>query len=267
MSIRIISNILVLGSLCLALNLSRQAKIVHSVPTSPAPINAKLLIPEKALLGEYCIYHMLGSQNLELKRDHRFSYRSHGRQGRIIKDQGTWEMQGDILVLHPELKASRYLSVRLIPLIWEKELYLVDENEMSTFCHYRFIKDPFGIWGHFGKALPEKSKARNFIPQRFRHFLEHDAIHVRVASVDSEKVATLVGADVARLQPGMHLCWRDGKGSGKCELRITEVGPEFAKARQVAITSKYDTRVRPGEIFTTGGGGNIPVGTGMVEEE
>lgn len=266
MSIRTISNILVLGSLCLTLNLSRQAKLALPASNPSAPVTASPSISEGLLIGKYSLSKFFDEEHLELKPGHRFSYEETVCNGVFSTNQGTWEQQGDTVILHPENNSSKSLNLRFIPVTWKGQLFLIDENEMPSFCHSRFSRDSFGDYGHYIRKLSPGSKIHIPIPHQFQDFLEHGAVVVRVASVDSEKIATLEGASVTRLQPGMHLCWKGSRGSGKCELRITEVGPDFARARQVSIYSPYDSRVRPGELFTTGGGRDTPVGTSRIDE-
>lgn len=269
MAIRTVGNILVLGVLCLTLYKGSKTTHPQSLQLPQPPVRDHF--PDSALEGEYSMKVGWGGQFLTLHPGRRFTYKLTGCIGGY-NNQGSWEQKEDTIVLHPEDRTSighESLNLRFIPIQIEDRLYLVDENEMPSFCHSLYSKsDQEDItWYHFNKNIGEApSRIIAAIPSQYRDFVKKGEIVVRVRHIDENSMVTLEGQDITRLQPGMHLCWRTTEGGWKRELRILDVHQGFARARQISLHEKHEDKVRPYDLFTTGVDHMSPAGTGMARE-
>lgn len=271
MSIRAISNLFVFWALGLTLHLNHVRQIPPApISALPATVATHPLILEKLLLGEYFDGGGFGGHYLELKPNHRFSYRLQACVGIASRNQGTWQIQGEVVVLTPEDRTSighEWLHLKMIPVTWKNKLYLVDENEMPSFCHTLYTGAPDGVNGHYERELPLNSDTSLSIPQRFHDFAAHGEVVTRVSSVDGKGIVTLEGTEVSRLKPGMHLCWRQPEGGWKRELRVLDVQQSSARAQQISLHEEHEDRVRPYDLFTTGVGYTSPASTGQPHGE
>jgi hypothetical protein len=93
-------------------------------PVKPESSAAAILgFDSKAIPGKYYFGNGHGvSCSLELSKDHRFTYSWHGCEGEYDRNKGSWELQGDVVVVHPEMPNKHEgftgLNLRYIPVTW-----------------------------------------------------------------------------------------------------------------------------------------------------
>ncbi len=242
------------------------------VPPAPAAARvskAKLLFDESELAGKYYFGDGLGVNcSLELRINHRFDFHWHGCEGEYDRNQGTWALDGDVMVLKPErpnrCEGFRGMSVRLVPVQWGRRYLLIDENEMCGFWTSAAWKAPPTeehvhdyIKVAAGGAAPVR--ARPLIPERYREFYQRGAIEAKVVRINSDGTVTLNKGSRNRLKPGLLMAIVEYE---PINLEVVTVSEREAVAKLFYFwnSSRW---VRVGDQFTTGGEWNRPRGTGF----
>jgi len=235
------------------------------------------------LPGTYYQPHgRVGGSTLELAADRRFSVVERCSGQEIDRDQGTWGLEGDTLVLQPERAADRGrgggVDVRYLPVKWGNRLLLIDENGMPGFCADVRGESPHRCAGSYVKrADPEANPGEGepLIPDRFREFYEKGPVRARVAAIGDDGTLTLDQGAADRLRPGMRMAlWRPEsidpvtgvprhlRWGEWIELIVESVGERDAVAR-VHYFRNSERRVQVGDQFTTGERWFSVAGTGV----
>jgi hypothetical protein len=174
-----------------------------------------LLFSPEELPGEYFWNDIDTGGRLTLTAGHRFDV-SEGGIGYGERNQGTWRLAGDRLLLQPERRKrsdqTYGRSTHFVPVKWDKRLYLVEENGMPAFCvevanpsgrslYQRYVTFPaqylkrpadkpnvFEIEKLYPPLPPD---SHPLIPARYRPFYERGPVHALVTRVSvSERPTT-----------------------------------------------------------------------------
>lgn len=107
-----------------------------SASLAPAP---QLLFSASELPGRYYLGDGLGVNcRLSLEVNGRFSFCWTGCLGEYDRNEGSWTLEGDRLLMKPEKPNRREgfegMNLRFMPVKWHDRVLLIDENEMPGFC-------------------------------------------------------------------------------------------------------------------------------------
>jgi hypothetical protein len=247
---------------------------LNPVPAAPAPASHLTLslwgVPETDLCGEYYLGDGLGVNcSLTLGSDHRFTFRWRGCLGEYDRNEGRWELSGDVVTMQPERPNKREgfegMNVRFVPIVSGTRLFLVDENETPGFCAAAGRGDlPSGDRIHGNDyikrtvgLLPSLSD-KPVIPERFVEFYEKGPVVAKVIWLGPGGRVTLNKGSADRLRVGMLLGLNRFDG---IEVKVTEVQEREATG-DVFYYWNSDREVKVGDEFTTGSYWHRPWGTG-----
>ena len=124
-----------------AILISTTGSCSRSDRVSPQVRPTALRFDKKDLPGEYQGGGTgvgLDDRHLTLEPSGRFTFKSYCCFGEYNSNLGTWSLDGDLVLLHPE-KPNKHevfsaMNVRFVPVKWGKGIYLVDEYEMPGFA-------------------------------------------------------------------------------------------------------------------------------------
>ncbi len=222
------------------------------------------------LAGRYHFGAIRGmQQELQLLKNHRFTYILDGCQGVYAHASGTWQQKNGSLLLVPKppydpIKSG--LNLRFIPVTWGQRLYLIDENQLPGFCaatqqktwdlHNRYISS-MDFARHEGRLLP-KIQGIPQIPMVFREFLTQGEIIATVTAATANDGILLRENGPSRLKLGMRLCLnRDGNAPN-----VIVVSTDSAGVYVKPLPTPYrQTPIHKGDVFTTGSYRYRPEGT------
>jgi len=240
----------------------------------PAPeAGPRLLFAAADLPGSYYLGDGLGVNcRLVIEANGRFTFRWTGCLGEYDRNQGSWTVEGDRLLMKPE-KANRCqgfngMNLRFIPVKWGARMVLVDEYEMPGFCvmakggwrpageyqhglDYARVQDP-ALEAPYAGEKP-------IIPERFREFYELGPIEAVVAQVNSDGSVLLKGTALRPLRPGLLLASSE---FGRVDLDVVSTSGLTGVARPI-YSWNSDRRPKAGDRFTTGDPWRRPRGTGF----
>jgi hypothetical protein len=242
----------------------------------PAPVAAaqgkRMLYNDANLLGTYYFGEGEGVNcRLTLSRDRKFTFKWNGCLGEYDHNQGTWSIDGDVIVLKPELPNRREgfkgMGVRFIPALWGRRVMLIEENEMPGFCAAA-TKDQAPTEEYVRGSdyvrltTTNDNHAKPVVPDRFAVFLR-GAIEATVLRVDKQGRAVLDKGSDDGVSRGMLLCQKDYVDGeyGGVDLLVLTVTKHQAIARCIYFFNS-NRFVKAGRRYTTGEGGPRPHGSG-----
>jgi hypothetical protein len=243
------------------------------------------LFDESEIPGTYYQSHGRSGRTLELFADRRFSTVERFCLGELDRDQGTWGLEGDTLVLEPERTDERSgrggVDVRFLPVKWGNRCLLIDEYGMPGFCAEAGGGSPpqwsVGIPNYMKQPAlaADPGEGEPLIPDRFREFYEKGPVRATIAAIGDAGMVTLHCGAADRLQPGMRMAFRQLDaidpaigffrtvgGPDRLELMVESVGEHEATARACYFWNSRRL-VQVGDEFTTGEKGFSVAGTGV----
>lgn len=243
------------------------------------------LFHESELPGTYYQSHGRGGSTLELFADRRFSAVERFCLGELDRDQGTWGLEGDTLVLEPERTNDRGgrggVGVRFCPVKWGNRCLLIDEYVMPGFCAEARGGSPprwsVGIPNYMKQPAltSDPGEGEPLIPDRFWEFYEKGPVRASIAATGDAGMVMLDRGAADRLQPGMRLAFRlleaidpttgffrTVGGPDRLELIVESIREHEATARACYFWNS-ERPVQVGDEFTTGEKGFSVAGTGV----
>jgi hypothetical protein len=252
---------------------SKQSPTPMPQVVSLVPVGSKLPFAESMVAGKYYFGDGLGVNcRLEVTNDHRFAFRWTGCLGEYDRNEGSWEILGDTLLLKTE-KQNKHegfegVNTRFAPIIWNQRLYLVDEYEAPGFCstlesersvggvrdelhgqHYVLHDDNFKV---------VLVKLANYVPERFKSFVGKKPIQCKVIELNKDGTVTLDKGSADGLRPALMLgpdFWYTG------DLEVLSVTPNRAIAKPGYFFNSVHL-IEKGDLYDTGGKWYQPHGTG-----
>jgi hypothetical protein len=214
------------------------------------------LFDESEIPGTYYQSHGRSGRTLELFADRRFSTVERFCLGELDRDQGTWGLEGDTLVLEPERTDERSgrggVDVRFLPVKWGNRCLLIDEYGMPGFCAEAGGGSPpqwsVGIPNYMKQPAlaADPGEGEPLIPDRFREFYEKGPVRATIAAIGDAGMVTL----------------HCGAADRRLELMVESVGEHEATARACYFWNSRRL-VQVGDEFTTGEKGFSVAGTGV----
>ena len=237
------------------------------LPTKTSAPSAKLLFPAERLIGIYYFGDGLGVNcTLELKKDHTFSFRWRGCLGEYDKNHGKWGLDGDVVVLDPELpneqRGFQGLNVRFVPMIAHGQLLLADENgaprAASLLKNFK-VREQYAHGSDFllTNSVPE-SRDGWLCPARYRDFLENGPVRCKVTKVNADGTVILDEGVNGRLKPGLLLAIEKFE---RLFLEVKTVNATDAVAKPFYVWNS-GRKVKVGDPFSTGSQWTDVAGTG-----
>lgn len=231
-------------------------------------------VPKSGIPGTYYFGDGLGVNcSLSLTSKGRFRFGWSGCLGEYDRNEGTWSLDGDIVVLKPKKPNQREgfqgMGVRFVPVTWGKRWYLVEESDMPGFAASARKKgtenkdlELMGSGSDYVKRdanfkLPAKSGVP-LLPHRYMHFYQHGPITAAVKRVNSNGTVDLRGSFGGRLQPGMLMAV---EAFENIDLKVLTVTGDFATAQPRYVWNSA-VKIKVGDKFTTGDGYTQPHGAG-----
>jgi hypothetical protein len=247
-------------------------KLTSETPRPQPPVR-QVPVTDAELTGTYYFGDGLGVNcHLDLKADHTFMFRWTGCMGEYDRNEGKWEVKGDMVVLDPkdENKHEGFegVNVRFLPTIWNHKLFLVDEYEAPGFCSSLRKNVEKGlinnIHGDSFVRVNDKTfvqttvKHDNFVSPRFAAFIGKKPVACQVMEVLPNGHVVLDEGSDEGLRAGLMLQadeWNTG------DLEIVSVSSTTAEAVPGYFFNST-TKVKVGDKFDTGGDYSQPHGTG-----
>ena len=225
-----------------------------------------MLSPSREIAGEYYLGDGLGVNCYLTLVEGRFNFKWTGCLGVYDRNTGTWELQGDVVLLKPEkpnkCEGFKGMNLRFIPVKWGQRHYLVDENEMQGFCSaIRRMQLPHMHGQDYVKLEGDKLPPGGgdlTIPDRYRKYYESGAITGVVAAVKADGLVVLNVGTQQTVRPGLLLAAR---GHKRIDLEVVSVSGEEVTAKTFYFWNS-DRLVAPADVFTTGDYFCRPRGTG-----
>lgn len=238
---------------------------VSAMPAVIAP-PPSLLFSETHLPGDYYFGDGLGVNcSLTLTNDHYFTFRWTGCVGEYDRNQGRWEMQGDMLVLIPErpkpTEGFSGINVRFVPVLWGKKVYLVDEYEMPGFCatagdrEKSLLDDIHGLdYAKLEETPGQPRTGKPVLPARYEEFYAKGEVIAHVAAAKTDGTVTLKRQGNRPLEVGMRLVISGYEG---IEVRVTSAAGDA----EPLYYPNAKRKIRVGDTVTTGSYYHRPHGT------
>lgn len=240
-------------------------------------VTAALSFPKTEVPDKYYFGDGLGVNcTLELRSDHRFAFRWTGCLGEYDRNQGTWQLNGDILTVFPDkpnvVQGLSGMNLRYIPVKWRGRHFLVDENGMPGFSAMSAERNPLLIerlksdeYVHFASDYVKAEKVRGavgsgrpLLPMRYLPFYEKGPVKASVVRIQDSRHVIINKGSVDRVRPGLLFTM---SASGDIDLEVVRVGKRESEARPVYFFNS-DAPVKVGDSFTTGDTWARPHGTG-----
>lgn len=209
-------------------------------------------------------------QELQLLKNHRFTYILDGCQGVYARASGTWQQKNGSLLLvpkHPYDPIKSGLNLRFIPVTWGQRFYLIDEHQLPGFCAAIQQK----VWDARNRYISTKDFARRsegellprvygvpIVPISYKEFLTQGEIKATVSAVTASYEILLQEKVPGRLKPGMRLCLNRNSNTPNVVVISTDSAGVYVKPLP---TPYRQTPIRKGDVFTTGSYRYRPEGT------
>lgn len=205
--------------------------------------------------GDYYFGDGLGVNcSLTISKSNTFAFRWTGCLGEYDKNSGSFEWQGDLIVMHPQRPNNRDgfrgMSTRFYPVKWDSRMYLVAEEQMLGFCH-KFSKgwrgeELLGRSDTYYRRYPagkmaEKglgaAKGQPGVPAMYRSILRDGFTATACRSPEAGKImidkGSASGVSVGTMLTGKGWNW----------LRVVKVGENEATCE---LWDKKDSMPAPG---------------------
>jgi len=230
---------------------------------------ATQVVKPQAIVGVYYEGDGIGMNHLlTLNADGRFTFSAQTDTGGREERMGTWKLEGELLVLKPTKGNDRYPwkedQSKFVPIVWNKAVDLVAENEMPGFLAALRENDPFpghevgnitdDIHSlHYRKLDASKKKDIRragvpSFPARFKDFYLRGAVVARVSGIEPDGTVRLMSKMLARLRPGMMLALGEWNS---VDVLVTAVSAKEATGQ--AMYYEHSKRaLRPGDKVSTG---------------
>lgn len=236
---------------------------------------AKKAVPfeDVALVGDYYFGDGRGVNcSLSIQEDYRFTFQWTGCRGENDKNEGTWKLVGDTVVVSPKApnrhEGFKGMDTRFVPVVWKSRLYLVDEFQAPCFVarleersnEVYWKNNIHGLWYVLleeGKPVMKAVDLPDYIPARFKEFMGLPPVKATVVTMASDSTVTIDKGSRSGLRTGLHLVGT----SPAQDIELISVMPESATAR-VGYFSESTSEVKVGDEFATFGDFSKPRGTG-----
>lgn len=230
-----------------------EAKV--SLATVPAP-----QLRDNDLLGKYYQGDGLGANlQLTLEKGHKFFYTWRGCLGVYDEAKGTWNRDGDLVVLFPigykTPKDLREIDTRFMPVRDSNRQYLIEENSMPAFAA-KVNRKKLRSGPHGFDYVRIKSDNFDFMPapgnpvrpQAYADFYANGPIETEVTRINSDGTVELNPVPKNRLHPNMRLAIRS---FAWLEVKVLSVTDTRVVAQPIYFENS-DEPILVGTKFTSG---------------
>ncbi len=204
-----------------------------SLASIPAP-----QISDEDLLGKYYQGDGLGANlNLTLERGHKFSYTWRGCLGVYDKAKGTWNREGDLVVLIPsgyKIPSNfKEVDTRFMPVRESNGQYLIEENSMPAFAA-KVNRHELRTGPHGSDYVRIKSDNFDFMPvsgnpvrpTAYADYYANGPIETEVMRINPGGTVDLKPVPKNRLRPNMRLAIRSFDWLEVIVLSVTDTRVE-----------------------------------------
>ncbi|HZH98377.1 MAG TPA: hypothetical protein VEX38_05350, partial [Fimbriimonadaceae bacterium] len=168
---------------CLVAGVQSHASSTH-LKSGPPP-----LFKVEQIVGRYSLGRGVG---LTINANNTFAFTWHSCCGEVDRNSGTWNIDGDVLVLQPERpykqKGFSGTGTRYVPVPWGRRLYLVDENGVAGFAAAaggsgrRQLRYSFWDYEQVSQVTGQTKAldGKPVLPERYQPFYDHGPVRAMV---------------------------------------------------------------------------------------